>query len=119
MHVECKYQLLFQVRLFMSRALNDPFSFYCMVNCHLLGYKVCSYIETRLTNTADDTVKQYGLAFIYAEEKRDARIRAYLDKHLVKNVQLTAHDKLRDYVQEILTVPQEIRLSASTVDPTR
>ncbi|XP_067936891.1 E3 ubiquitin-protein ligase rnf213-alpha-like [Watersipora subatra] len=74
-----------EVRLFLNRALADPNSYYCMVNCHLLNYDVCRVIETRLSNTADDTVKDYGLAFIYAEEKRDARIRAYLDKYLVKN----------------------------------
>lgn len=103
----------------MSRALNDPLSIYCMVNCHLLGYDVCRYIETRLTNTADDTVKTSGLAFIYAEEKKDARIRAYLDKHLVKNMQLTEPERLQSYVQKILTLPDNVRLSACSVDPNR
>mgnify|MGYP001803125186 CR=1 FL=1 len=103
----------------MSRALNDPLSFYCMVNCHLLGYDVCRYIESRLTNTADDALKKYGLAFIYAEEKRDARIQAYLDKHLVKNMHLTEPEALQDYVQKILTLPEDVKLSACSVDQDR
>ena len=99
--------------------MNDPLSFYCMVNCHMLGYDVCRSIETRLSNTADDTVKSYGLAFIYAEEKRDARIRAYLDRYHVKNVKLSTPAKLKKYVQGILRFPDEVALSASSVDPTK
>ncbi|XP_067940322.1 E3 ubiquitin-protein ligase rnf213-alpha-like [Watersipora subatra] len=64
------------------------FSFYCLVNCHLLKYDVCRIIENRLSNLADHEVDSYGLAFIYAEEARDARIKAYLDKQLVRNWQL-------------------------------
>ncbi|XP_067936897.1 E3 ubiquitin-protein ligase rnf213-alpha-like [Watersipora subatra] len=104
-----------EVRLFLNRALADPNSYYCMVNCHLLSYDVCRVIETRLSNTADDTVKDYGLAFIYAEEKRDARIRAFLDKNIVKNCQPAKLAVLREYVENSLKVPKD-NLS---VDPDR
>lgn len=91
-------------------------SFYCMVNCHLLGYDVSRYIETRLSNTADDEVKSYGLAFFYAQEKRDARIRAYLDKHLAKNVEISGEAELRQYVLQMLRLPNNVQLSPCLVD---
>ena len=90
-----------------------------MVNCHSLSYRVSRVIEKRLSQTADDEVKTYGLAFLYAQEKRDARIRAYLDKHVKKNVELATPTKLRQYVQKILTLPQNVNQSPCTVDPTR
>lgn len=74
------------------------------------------YIETRLSNTADDKVKTYGLAFIYAREKKDARIRAYLDQHLAKNVELSDEAELRQYVLEMLRLPEDVKLSACSVD---
>ena len=89
-----------------------------MVNCHLLNYEVCRLIETRLSNTADDKVKDYGLAFIYAEEKRDARIRAYLDKHLIKKPDYTELSTISQYVMKILKVP-ESKQSACVVDRER
>ena len=90
-----------------------------MVNCHSLSYRVSRVIEKRLSQTADDEVKTYGLAFLYAQEKRDARIRAYLDKHVKKNVELATPPKLRQYVQKILTLPRNVNQSPCTVDPTR
>ena len=90
-----------------------------MVNCHLLSYEVCRLIETRLSNTADDKVKDYGLAFIYAEEKRDARIRAYLDKHLVKTPEYAKLPQLQKYVEQLLMIPDSVSQSACTVDPSR
>ena len=89
--------------MFLSRALADPNSFYCMVNCHLITYEVCRFIETRLSSITDGRVKNYGLAFIYAEEKRDARIRAYLDKHLIKNPVPAELEDIRNYVKKVLT----------------
>ncbi|XP_067936895.1 E3 ubiquitin-protein ligase rnf213-alpha-like [Watersipora subatra] len=104
-----------EVRLFLNRALADPNSYYCMVNCHLLSYDVCRVIETRLSNTADDTVKDYGLAFVYAEEKRDARIRAFLDKNVVKNCRQANLAVLREYVGNSLKLPK----NNYSVDPGR
>ena len=88
-----------------------------MVNCHLLTYEVCRLIETRLSNTADDKVKDYGLAFIYAEERRDARIRSYLDKNVVKNYQITELTQLCQYVKKVLLLPSTY--SMATADPDR
>ena len=106
---------MLKARLFLNRALADPNSFYCMVNCHLLSYEVCRLIETRLSNTADDKVKDYGLAFIYAEERKDARIRTYLDKNIVKNAQLADVPKLSKYIKKVLLLPE----SVVTYDPDR
>ena len=113
------FQNFLQVALFLNRALNDPVSFYCMVNCHLLKYEVCRLIENRLNNLADLKVKTYGLAFIYAEEVKDARIRAYLDKQLARNCQLADVTSLKDYVCRLLHVPWSVAKTASTVDPDR
>ena len=90
-----------------------------MVNCHLLRFEVCRIIENRLNNLADLKVKNYGLAFIYAEEAKDARIRAYLDKQLVKNWQLAEQPCLRKYVQKILHVSKALPKTACCVDSER
>ncbi|XP_067936886.1 E3 ubiquitin-protein ligase rnf213-alpha-like [Watersipora subatra] len=106
-----------EVRLFLNRALADPNSYYCMVNCHLLNYDVCRVIEDRLGNTADDTVKNYGLAFLYAEEKRDARIRAILESYLVKNPAQADIQQLQKYLAKtLLKIPSRTK-SAGKVDP--
>ena len=105
--------------MFLNRALNDPVSFYCMVNCHLLKNDACELVENRLNNLADHTVNTYGLAFVYAKEEKDARIRAYLDKHLAKNCSLAEESKLKDYVNSILRVPESVQKTASCVDPKR
>jgi len=110
---------ILQVALFLNRALNDPLSFYCMVNCHLLDYEVCRVVENRLSNTTDDTVKDYGLAFICAEEKRNARICLYLGNHLVKNPLLTDLHTLSHYVLQMLTVPEKVTKTACSVDKSR
>ena len=56
----------FQVEIFLSRALSDRSSFYCMVDCHLLEFEMCRYIQMRVTELDDiNKVDDYGLAFIY------------------------------------------------------
>jgi len=107
------------VSLFLNRALSDPDSFYCMVNCHLLSYEVCRFIENRVSDATEEGNKDYGLALIYAEEVREARIRAYLDKYLVKNPMLADKKKLTAYVTRILTVPPDVLVSACHIDPER
>ena len=87
----------------MNRALFDEKSFYCMVNCHLLSFEVCREIEDRLSKLGDHAVENYGLAFIYAEEAKDARIKSYLDKHLTRDSRLAEMSRLKAYVMEILT----------------
>lgn len=63
-------------------------------------------------------MKDYGLAFIYAEEKKDARIRAYLDKNLVKNRAIAKADDLTRYVAQILKIPDSMKnQTAAIVDP--
>jgi len=90
-----------------------------MVNCHLLSYEVCRFIENRLSSTGDDKVTTYGLAFLYAEEAKDARIRSYLDKNLVKNVKLAPMADLAAYVEKLLKLPDSVRSSASLADPNK
>ena len=56
----------FQVEIFLSRALSDRSSFYCMVDCHLLEFEMCRYIQMRVTELDEiNKVDDYGLAFIY------------------------------------------------------
>ena len=56
----------FQVEIFLSRALSDRSSFYCMVDCHLLEFEMCRYIQMRVTELDEiNKVNDYGLAFIY------------------------------------------------------
>lgn len=93
---------ILQVRLFMNRALFDAKSFYCMVNCHLLSFEVCRDIEDRLSKLGDHPIESYGLAFIYAEEAKDARIKSYLDKHLTRDSRLDDMSNLKAYVSRIL-----------------
>ena len=50
---------------------------------------------------------------------KEARIRAYLDKYLVKHSELAAEDKLRDYVLQMLTVPDSVTKTACSTDPHR
>lgn len=104
--------------MFLNRALADKESVYCVVNCHLLTYDICRTIENRLTQTADDH-KDYALIFIYAEEAKDARIRAYFDKQLVKNAQPAKPEVLEQYVQRILQLPAGTQKSACLEDPDR
>jgi len=111
-------EIVLQVSLFLNRALNDPMSFYCMVNCHLLTYKVTQVIENRLNNLADHTIDSFGLAFIYDERAKNCRIKVYLDKHLVKNPMIVDEASLRAYVSALLKVDDCIE-SASSVDPDR
>ena len=89
-----------------------------MVNCHLLKFEVSKVIEERLHNWADIKVK-YGLAFIYDEEVKDARIRAYLDRQLVRNFEYADKDRLKAYVQSILKVPEEVTTTACCMDKDR
>ena len=89
-----------------------------MVNCHLLKFEASRVIEARLSNLADVKVK-YGLAFIYDEEVKDARIRAYLDKQLVRNFAYADKDRLKAYVQGILKVPEEVTTTACCMDKDR
>jgi len=88
-----------------------------MVNCHLLKYDICQSIENRLNNLADFKNNSFGLAFIYDECAKNSRIRAYLDKYLLRNVQITDVKKLKSYVQELLTT--NVQMSACCVDPER
>ena len=90
-----------------------------MVNCHLLRFEVSQIIENRLNNLADLKVKNYGLAFICAEEVKGARIRAYFAKQLVRDWHLTEESNLRSYVQRILRVPETLSNTACRVDPER
>ncbi|KAF6021244.1 hypothetical protein EB796_020445 [Bugula neritina] len=68
--------------------------------------KCAGVVENRLSNTTDDTVKDYGLVFICAEENQNARICLYLGNHLVKNPELTDLHTLSHYVLQMLTVPR-------------
>lgn len=110
---------LLQVVLFLSRALADNVSFYCMVNCHLIDYEICKEIEEKLSRARDQRNVNYGIAFIYDDEFKDARIRAYLDKHLVKNHAITTVRRLTDYVANILAGPSSVSESACAADPNR
>ena len=104
----------------MNRALYDETSFYCLVNCHLLSFEVCREIEDRLSKLGDHQVQNYGLAFIYDEQSRDARIKAYLDKHLIGFHPMAEISKIRDYVQMILAArSSSYDFTASSVDSTR
>lgn len=109
----------FQVRLFLNRVLADPDSFYCMVNCHLLSSDICRMIDNRFSNNLGEMVKNYGLVLIYAQEYNDARIRAYFDKHLVKNSQLAKPSSLKEYVAKMVKVPDSVKDTACSVDPNR
>lgn len=102
----------------MNRALADHFSYYCMVNCHLLSYAICKYIERRLVDGSINDTDNFGLCFIYAEENKGARIRAHLDKHLLRDVTPVDLPKLQDYVKHITRVEEGVK-SASSVDPVR
>ena len=50
---------------------------------------------------------------------KESRIRAYLDKYLVKHTELASEDKLRDYVLQMLTVPGSVTKTACSTDPHR
>jgi len=113
-----RFELVLQVSLFLNRALNDPMSFYCIVNCHLLAYKVTQVIENRLNNLADHTIDSFGLAFIYDERAKNCRIKVYLDKNLVKNPMIVDETSLRTYVLTLLKVDNCIE-AASSVDSDR
>ena len=89
-----------------------------MVNCHLLKFECSKVIETRLSNLAD-VKPTYGLAFIYDEKVKDARIKAYLDKQLVRNFSYADKNKLKAYVQGILEVPEELTATNYSIDPDR
>lgn len=104
--------------MFLNRALSDPYLFYTMVNCHLLKYDVCRVIEKRLNSMADQKIKSYGLAFIYAKEEKDSRIKAYLDKYLVKDSPIVDDLHLQKYVKGILTISNHSK-SACCVDKDR
>lgn len=109
-----------QVKLFMNRALYDEQSFYCVVNCHLLSFEVCREIEDRLSKLGDHMIENYGLAFLYAEEAKDARIKAYLDKHLIREHTLAEITEIKEYTQRILTHRSaDYGISASKVDINR
>ncbi|XP_067940324.1 E3 ubiquitin-protein ligase rnf213-alpha-like [Watersipora subatra] len=108
-----------EVGLFLNRALHDGCSFYCLVNCHLLKYDVCDIIENRLSHRADHDVDSYGLAFIFAAEAKDARIKTYLDKQLVRHWQPADEVKLKAYVKHLLHAPESIVKTACYVDPQR
>ena len=104
----------------MTRALHDETIFYCLVNCHLLSFDVCREIEDRLSKLGDHQVQDYGLAFIYDEQVRDARIKAYLDRHLIGFHPLAEIPKIRGYVHKILAARTSAHdASASCVDSTR
>ena len=68
---------------------------------------------------ADNKVKDFGLAFIYASEAKDSRIRAYLDRQLVRNAVPSDLKTLAAYVAKITTIPSQISRSAADVDQTR
>ena len=100
----------------MLRALTDPHSYYCLVNCHLLSYEMCRHIDAKLTSKADIKAgNDLGVAFIYAEEARDTRIRVYLDKYLVRDVMPPSPQELQNYVMKILR--SDRATSACDVDP--
>ena len=104
----------------MNRALYDETSFYCLVNCHLLSFDVCRDIEDRLSKLGDHQVQNYGLAFIYDEQSRDARIKAYLDRHLIGFHPIAEISNIRDYVHMILAARTSAHdVTASCVDSTR
>lgn len=102
----------------MNRALSDPLSYYCMVNCHLLSYEICRYIEKRLTHFSDNEHKNFGVAFIYDEEAKDARIVALLDNYLIKQHSMCCKESLCQFVKRGLSVPSGVK-SACQVDPDR
>lgn len=102
----------------MNRALSDLQSYYCMVNCHLLHYDVCQFIEKRLNNFHGKEVKDYGLAFIYDEESTGARIVAILDRYLIKQHPILPEQSLSKFVKNMLTVPK-IAKAACCVDHER
>lgn len=103
----------------MNRAFNDKLSFYCMVNCHRLRFEVCREIENRLSNMADNTTPDYGLAFIYSSRAKDARIKAYLDKNLVRNPIIADKRDIAAYVERIMKHSNMDIRSASEVDQSR
>ncbi|XP_067936885.1 E3 ubiquitin-protein ligase rnf213-alpha-like [Watersipora subatra] len=108
-----------EVMLFLSRALKDSTSFYCVVNSHLLEHDICKEIEQTISAANEMSNVQYGLAFIYSEEVKNARIRTYLDKYLVKNVEVAPLENLKTYVSKNLTVPSSVTPTASSADPDR
>ena len=108
-----------QVDLFLSRAFLDTHSVYVMVNCHLLDYDTCKLIEYRISQQKDAGNTQYGLVFIYPEEVKDAKIRSYLDKYLVKSAEIAEKGRITQYVLRMLRVSPDVEHTCGSVDPDR
>lgn len=89
-----------------------------MAFCEKLSFSACKEIELRISKLADNKNKQFGLIFLYAKEEPNARIRAYLDKYLVKTASQLDQDQLKEYVLNRI-FSQKSGDSASTVDPDR
>ena len=70
-----------------------------------------------ISHTKETSSVEYGLAFVYDKEYKDARIRAYLDKYLIKNPDIIKMEKLKAYVEQILTIPRSVTTTASYADP--
>lgn len=108
----------FQVTLFINRALKDRESIYTMAHCEKLTFSACKEIELRVSRFSDSNNEKLGLVFLYAKEDSNARIRAYLDKYLVKTASLLEPEQLRDYVSTRI-FHSDTDTSASIVDTDR
>lgn len=85
----------------MQRALVDPYSYYCLVNGHLLSYEYCKVVDNWI-NSVQTKKTPYGLAFICSDEHRGAPIRGYIDRYIIKEHKAADIDVIRGYVNSIL-----------------
>lgn len=104
----------------MERAADNQELYYCMVNCHSLGYDMCTFIDEMVKLKLEEN-PSYRIGLLYHSEDESAEIRSLLQKYTVKSPSQSSNQALEEYISRILLVPeQDVEKSAAAVaDPDR
>lgn len=104
----------------MERAADNQKLYYCMVNCHTLGYDMCTFIDEMVKQKLEEN-PSYRIGFLYHSEVESADIRSLLQRYTVKSPNQTSKKALGEYISKILLVPEQDadKSAAAVADPDR